>query len=246
MSAINDALRRASSAAKTPMAALPPQPVLPSMNMPPPSSSAPVPPPPAPAPVAPPPIIAALDAPLPPLRIDTSKKRSKLPFVLALLLLCCIGGAAALYLFGKDRLVAQAREKMQQQQESMDGDPTAILFGDPKAMGQIANQSVRSNQVSAKLEPSVAPVAPEPAPKVAPVAPTPKPAPVSTAASRTPAQFPPLRLQSIFYRPSSPSVMINGKTLYVTDEINGVLVADIQPSSVTLVLSGQTNVLTLR
>ena len=52
--------------------------------------------------------------------------------------------------------------------------------------------------------------------------------------------------QSIFYRPSNPSVMINGKLLCVSDDIQGVLGADIQPSSVTLVLSGYTNVLTLR
>jgi hypothetical protein len=84
--------------------------------------------------------------------------------------------------------------------------------------------------------------------------PTPKPAPVVQAkppapavvANSTPAKFPPLRLQSIFYRPSNPSVMINGKLLCISDEIQGVLVADIQPSSVTLVLSGYTNVLTLR
>jgi hypothetical protein len=59
-------------------------------------------------------------------------------------------------------------------------------------------------------------------------------------------RFPALKLQSIYYRSNSPSVMINGKTLFVTDEISGVTVADITPSSVTLVLSGQTNVLTLR
>ena len=40
--------------------------------------------------------------------------------------------------------------------------------------------------------------------------------------------------------------MINNKTLFVDDIILGVQVADIQPSSVTLVLSGQTNILTLR
>ena len=71
-------------------------------------------------------------------------------------------------------------------------------------------------------------------------------APVAAPRPVEPVKFPPLRLQSIFYRPSSPSVMINNKTLYVDDTIQGVLVADIQPASVTLVLSGQTNVLTLR
>ena len=66
------------------------------------------------------------------------------------------------------------------------------------------------------------------------------------AAPAPPPKFPQLRLQSIFYRPANPSVMINGRTLYLDDEVQGVTVADIQPSSVTLVLSGHTNVLTLR
>jgi hypothetical protein len=59
-------------------------------------------------------------------------------------------------------------------------------------------------------------------------------------------KFPPLRLQTIYYRPGNPSVMINSKILFISDEVSGVTVADISPSSVTLVLSGQTNVLTLR
>ena len=66
------------------------------------------------------------------------------------------------------------------------------------------------------------------------------------AAPVVPPKFPQLWLQSIFYRPANPSVMINGRTLYLDDEVQGVTVADIQPSSVTLVLSGHTNVLTLR
>ena len=41
-------------------------------------------------------------------------------------------------------------------------------------------------------------------------------------------------------------MIINGKTLFIDDQINGVQVADIRSSSVTLVLSGQTNILTLR
>ena len=82
-------------------------------------------------------------------------------------------------------------------------------------------------------------------PRPAPVVP-PRPVTPAVVANSTPAKFPPLRLQSIFYRPSNPSVMINGKLLCIADEIQGVLVADIQPSSVTLVLSGYTNVLTLR
>lgn len=69
-----------------------------------------------------------------------------------------------------------------------------------------------------------------------PPAPLPTPAPV----------FPTLKLQGIFYRPSNPSVMLNGKTLFLNDEVDKVKVTAITQTSVTVVWSGQTNVLTLR
>jgi hypothetical protein len=59
-------------------------------------------------------------------------------------------------------------------------------------------------------------------------------------------QFPPLRLQGIYYKPNNPSVMVNNRTLFIGDQIQGVTVVSIDASSATLVLSGQTNILTLR
>jgi sRNA-binding carbon storage regulator CsrA len=40
--------------------------------------------------------------------------------------------------------------------------------------------------------------------------------------------------------------MVNNRTLFIGDQIQGVTVVSIDASSATLVLSGQTNILTLR
>jgi hypothetical protein len=107
------------------------------------------------------------------------------------------------------------------------------------------------------------PVPPAPATAVAsvPAAGTPAAAPAKSApASPTetqvarapaappppPVKWPPLRLQGIFFRPPDSSVVINNKTLYVDDEVQGVKVAQIERTGVTLVLDGHTNTLFLR
>ena len=237
MSAINDALRRASSAAKTGSASpLPPMPVEPSHSEPPPVAQVPPPvtEPANPAPSTVPPL----------LQPRPEKKRSKLVPVLIILFVLVGGAAGGFYFWQKQRLVALAKDgsPTETEEEITDNDRIAALFGDEKAAVKLAGADMRSNSVSAALptvqvsRPAAAPV-----PVTVTVAPS-APAPIANP----PVRFPPLRLQSIFYRPSSPSVIINGKTLFVSDEINGVTVADIKASSVTLVLNGQTNILTLR
>ena len=57
---------------------------------------------------------------------------------------------------------------------------------------------------------------------------------------------PSLRLQGIFYRPSKPSAVINSKTVYVGDAIAGGKVQSITRNSVTLIVEGETKVLTLQ
>jgi hypothetical protein len=164
--------------------------------------------------------------------------------VFVILVVLGLGGAAGFFFWQKQHHPAFAKnEQKVETEEVTDNERLAALFGDEKAGAKMAGADDRSHPAASKPAPIVrAPERPQPAP--APVAITPTPAPVPVV--HTPVRFPPLRLQSIFFRPSSPSVIINGKTLFVTDEINGVTVADIQPASVTLVLSGQTNVLTLR
>jgi hypothetical protein len=59
-------------------------------------------------------------------------------------------------------------------------------------------------------------------------------------------QFPELKLQGIYYRLSSPTVLINGQTLTAGDSIQGVRVVKIERESVTLEMAGQKKVLILR
>lgn len=57
---------------------------------------------------------------------------------------------------------------------------------------------------------------------------------------------PTYKLQSIFYRAKSPSVVINGKTLFVGDRVGSARVVLIERDAATLVTStGQTNLLEL-
>jgi hypothetical protein len=242
MSAINDALRRASTAAKTGPGANPaPPPSLADLPTPPPLAIGA--PPPSPGSAALPPIITAppglASSP------NAEKKRSKAPLVLSLILLFCLLGAGAAYFLGKRYLVAQAREKRQKGEEEFGTNNArlAALFADPKAVVHAPTNNVATNSVPVRPQVPVS-RGPDVTPKAAAVVITPAPAPV--VAPRAAVPFPPLRLQSIFYRTTNACVMINGKTLFVDDQINGVTVADIQPASVTMVLSGQTNILTLR
>ena len=231
MSAINDALRRASSAAKT----TPSSPGLPPMPIEPPPPVADV-----PSPVLE--LPRAVAAP-PPLLRPQPEKRSKLPLVLMILFVLGVGGAAGFYFWQKSAL-AKENSRTETEEEVTDNDRLAALFGDEKAALKLAGADAQSHSVSSAPPPAARPSRPA-APPTVPVTVTVAP-PAAVPVSRPQVRFPPLRLQSIFYRPSSPSAIINGKTLFVTDEINGVTVADIQASSVTLVMSGQTNILTLR
>jgi hypothetical protein len=217
MSMINDALRRASDAAKN-SPEPPPLPVTPVAES-------------APPPMMAPPAEEGLS-----LRPLETQPRSKLPYILAILLFCCMAGAAVVYVWEKQKkaprvqpvkpVVASAAVKSP--------DPVSaevrVATASQPASARTPAQTTTATTVAAKPIPSAAPA-------VAATA-----TPINTA----PVRFPQLRLQSIFYRPSNPSVMINGRTLFMDDEIQGVKVAAIEPSSVTLVLSGQTNVLTLR
>ena len=53
------------------------------------------------------------------------------------------------------------------------------------------------------------------------------------------------KLQGIFYRPASPSAVVNTKTVFVGDRIANARVKAIDKQSVTLEVAGETKVLTL-
>lgn len=80
-----------------------------------------------------------------------------------------------------------------------------------------------------------------------PVASAPVPAKSTRpAVSATTDTSKPVRLQSIFYRLRSPTVIINGKTLGVGDSVDGIRVVSIQRTSVEIVQDGKYRTLTLQ
>ncbi len=71
--------------------------------------------------------------------------------------------------------------------------------------------------------------------------------PSSRPASATrSAVFPPLKLQGIYYRIARPSALINNRTLFVGDEIEGVRIMAIERFGVTIELGGKTKELSLK
>jgi len=218
MSMINDALRRASDAAKN-SPEPPPLPVTPVAES-------------APPPMMAPPTEEALS-----LRPLETQPRSKLPYILAILLFCCMAGAAVVYVWEKQKKAPRVQPVK----------PVVVSAAvkSPDPVSAEVKVAATSRPVISPTPPAQTLAATPPAAKMTASA-APAVAATATPINAAPVRFPQLRLQSIFYRPSNPSVMINGRTLFVEDEIQGVKVAAIEPSSVTLVLSGQTNVLTLR
>jgi hypothetical protein len=56
---------------------------------------------------------------------------------------------------------------------------------------------------------------------------------------------PPLKMQGIFYAHQRPSAIINGQMVYVGDRVGGATVIAIDPRSVTIEISGKTQVLAM-
>ena len=73
-----------------------------------------------------------------------------------------------------------------------------------------------------------------------------KPAATKPASSAAAKPFPPVKLQGIVYRLKNPSVLLNGKTLFLGEELDGVTVKKIERTSVTLEFSGQEQIFHLR
>jgi hypothetical protein len=99
--------------------------------------------------------------------------------------------------------------------------------------------------------PNAAAPAAQPIPGTPPADPSPTAAPDSgptnvAVAAEAPAPKPvPPKLQAIIFSSVRPSIMINGKTLFIGDTLDGFRVTAISKESATLVGMDQTNVLTL-
>ena len=90
-----------------------------------------------------------------------------------------------------------------------------------------------------------APVAVAPVVSASDPVPTPKAEPVNSAMAlpAVAAPFPTLKLQGIFFNPSRPSAVINGKTYSVGASVAGVRLIKIEPESVTVEWQGEQRVL---
>ncbi|MBI3414584.1 MAG: general secretion pathway protein GspB [Verrucomicrobia bacterium] len=125
------------------------------------------------------------------------------------------------------------------------------------AVAAPTNLAVRTKPIPASTPaesrvPSVAretPVAPPTlTPAVTPAVASENPVAPPVAATTTPetrAAFPTLKLQGIYYRLNNPSVLINGRTLFIGDRIEGARIVKIERQNVTVEFSGQTKVIEL-
>ena len=105
----------------------------------------------------------------------------------------------------------------------------------------VTQQRNQSLQVEAKGAPVETPVKVEPPP-----ASTPEEAMTNTLpAAVVEPPMPEFKLQGIFYNPRSPSAVVNGRTVYVGDKVEGFQVYVITPAKVTLGNATRTNVLSL-
>lgn len=82
-------------------------------------------------------------------------------------------------------------------------------------------------------------------PPLAAATPTNPPAPAPQAPPPNPAVWPELRVQAVFYRLNNPSVRINGRTLYLNQEIDGARVVAIQRDGAELSFRGESKTLKL-
>lgn len=107
----------------------------------------------------------------------------------------------------------------------------------------------KSPSTSAIQQPGPPPVAVSTAPVAPPPVVTSNAPNTTTNAAELPATKPPppaFKLQSIFYTAKNPSVVINGKSLFVGDRVGEARVISIRQDSATIVTStGKTNLLEL-
>ena len=142
--------------------------------------------------------------------------------------------------------------------QKRDATPQVVHAAQPEASASITPFPIATTPVTAT--PVVLPAAqgttPTTAASQAPVALTPapdsSPGPTLDALATTPNPEPPKtvtpKLQGIFYNPSRPAAVVNGKTVYVgsrAGEARDFLVLEISRQSVTVANGSQTNVLVL-
>ena len=180
---------------------------------------------------SPPPLAGA------PLHSVPTERRSAMPLIAGAVILLLLGVGAGVLLQLNKREPATKIAVAPAQPAVQNSEPQKNVQPAPPVAVPVANIPVAAQPV---ISPAPTPVTPSVAAE-----PSPKP-PVSEieVASTKPA-WPKLKLQGIIYVPRKPSVVINGKALFVGERVDGAQVVAISPESVTLVFTGRTNVLSV-
>jgi hypothetical protein len=172
---------------------------------------------------------------------ELGQRRSAAPGMLLVIVLVIVVSLGGFFVWW----VAQARNTTRQ---------TVAVAGKESPAAEVTPATVVPPQAS---EPT-----PQPAVAVTPPAPTSNAvvaagaaeaeiAPANSAsnaepvAPEAPLKPSPPKLQGIFYRPDRPAAIVNGKTVFLGDQVGEFRVLAISAESVTLESAGQTNVLTL-
>jgi general secretion pathway protein B len=171
-----------------------------------------------------------------------------LPWALLLVGVGAVGIAAALWFRGGST---------QQTAANPTPSPAAQPAPTQPAFNPIQQTTKTLQAVAARNDDGLSNPPPQPAPSTNaknPVLLTKAPTSNIAARSPSPKKLPttassdakPPRLQSIFFRMRSPSVIINGKTLGIGDSVDGIKVVSIQRTSVEVVQNGKYRTLTLQ
>jgi len=180
---------------------------------------------------SPPPLAGA------PLHSVPAERRSAMPLIAGAVILLLLGVGAGAFLQLNKREPATKVAVAPAQPAVQNPEPQKNVQPAPPVVVPAANIPVATQP---KISPASTPIAPSVAAE-----PTPKP-PVSAVEVSSPQPaWPKLKLQGIIYVPRKPSVVINGKALFVGERVDGAQVVAISPENVTLVFAGRTNVLTV-
>lgn len=199
------------------------------------------------------------DAQVPPLQpVEAPSGTKSSPLLLGGILLLGIGTvgiAAALWFNGRATPENKQTTSAPVQQPTAIQSPAPVIPQQATAVPTVqpspviqASQTVAVTQ-SAPAVAAPSTLAPAPQPQRTPPQKTPvaSQSPTASAAAQTGnPTAKPIRLQSIFYRLRSPTVIINGKTLGIGDSVDGIKVVSIQRTSVEVQQNGKYRTLTLQ
>jgi len=180
--------------------------------------------------------------------VDSGSDRSNpLPIILCIVGIGALLMSAAFWL--KSRGTPSAPQQVAQQKTVEPAPvPTPVIDSKPILENPVEHAAATLQKVVERAaEPVAAPptnmLAPTVATTPAVTAPAPVPEPVKTEPTPTPTQT--FRLQAIYFRLKGPTVVINGKTLAIGDEVEGAKLVRIERTAAEIEYQGRRQKLTM-